>query len=186
MVALSGLWLPILVSAVVVFVASSVMHMILPYHRKDYGRMPEEEKILLAMREAGLKPGQYLFPFRTHEEMKSPEMMEKYKVGPVGMMTVIASGPTMMGKYLAMWFGYCLMVGFFVAYLTGTALGAGAAYLVVFRVAGMAAFLAYGVGQVSNGIWRGQPWGVTLKEAMDGLVYGMLTAGTFGWLWPRG
>lgn len=185
MVALSGLWMPVLISAVVVFVASSVMHMILPYHRKDYGKLPEEEKVLEAMRGAGVPPGQYMFPFRTHQEMDSPEVAEKFKRGPVGIMTVIPSGPMVMGKYLAMWFAYCLVVSLFVAYLTGQALGPGKAYLLVFRVAGMAAFLAYGVGQVSNGIWRGQPWGVTLKEAMDGFVYGMLTAGVFGWLWPR-
>jgi len=26
---------------------------------------------------------------------------------------------------------------------------------------------------------------MTIKEVVDGLIYGLLTAGTFGWLWPR-
>ena len=112
-------------------------------------------------------------------------MIEKYKQGPVGMMTVFPSGPPAMPKYLAMWFLYSVIIGFFTAYLTGRTVPAGAHYLVVFRVAGTAAFLAYGVGQLSNGIWKGQPWGITIKEVIDGLVYGLLTAGTFGWLWPR-
>jgi hypothetical protein len=90
-----------------------------------------------------------------------------------------------MGKYLAQWFVYCLIVGFVVAYLTGHTIGPFAPYRHVFRAAGTAAFLAYGVGNLSNGIWRGQPWSVVLKETFDGLIYGLLTAGTFGWLWPR-
>jgi len=33
MVPLTSLWAPILLSAVIVFVASSIMHMVLPFHR---------------------------------------------------------------------------------------------------------------------------------------------------------
>jgi len=185
MVPLTALWLPILLSAVIVFVASSIMHMLLPYHRSDYQQLPEEGKLLAALRAAGLKRGLYLFPFATHKEMKSPALMEKYKQGPVGMMTVLPSGPPVMPKFLGMWFIYCLIIGFFVAYLTGRTVTSGAHYLVVFRVAGTAGFLAYGLGHLSNGIWKGQPWGMTIKEVIDGLVYGLLAAGTFGWLWPR-
>jgi hypothetical protein len=29
------------------------------------------------------------------------------------------------------------------------------------------------------------PWSIVLKESFDGLIYSLLTAGTFGWLWPR-
>jgi hypothetical protein len=185
MVPLTALWLPILLSAIIVFVASSIMHMLLPYHRSDYQRLPGEDNLLAALRSAGLKRGLYIFPFCTHKEMKSPAVVEKYKQGPVGMMTVLPSGPPVMPKFLGMWFVYCLIIGFFVAYLTGRTVAPGAQYLVVFRVAGTAAFLAYGLGHLSNGIWKGQPWNVTIKEVIDGLVYGSLTAGTFGWLWPR-
>ena len=45
--------------------------------------------------------------------------------------------------------------------------------------------LAYGVGTLSNGIWKGQPWKIVILEAFDGLIYALLTAGVFGWLWPR-
>ena len=185
MVALTALWLPILLSAIIVFVASSIMHMLLPYHRGDYQKLPKEDELLSALRAAGLKRGLYIFPFATHQEMKSPALMEKYKQGPVGMMTVFPSGPPVMPKFLGMWFVYCLIIGFFVAYLTGRTVASGAHYLVVFRVAGTAAFLAYGLGHLSNGIWKGQPWSTTIKEVIDGLVYGLLTAGAFGWLWPR-
>jgi len=185
MVSLTALGLPIVLSAVIVFVASSIMHMLLPYHRSDYRQLPDEDKLLATLRGAGLKPGLYHFPFCTHKDMKSPTAMEKFKQGPVGMLTLLPSGPPAMPKFLGMWFAYCLIIGFVVAYLTGRTVEPGAQYLAVFRVAGTAAFLAYGLGNLSNGIWKGQPWGVTLKEAVDGLVYGLLTAGTFGWLWPR-
>ena len=185
MVPLTALWLPILLSAVIVFVASSIMHMLLPYHRSDYKQLPEEDKLLAALRAAGLKRGYYFFPFGTHKEMKSPAMVEKFKQGPVGTVTVMPSGPPAMPKFLVMWFAYCLLIGFFVAYLTGRTVAPGAHYLAVFRVAGTAAFMGYGLGNVSNGIWKGQPWGMVIKEVFDGLVFGSLTAGTFGWLWPR-
>jgi len=180
---LMALWLPILAAAVVVFVASSVMHMLLPYHKSDYKKLPDEEKALAALR--GVTPGQYVFPYCTHKEMNTPEVQEKLKQGPVGLMFVRPSGLPQMGKFLGMWFVFCVIVGVFVAYLTGHTVDPGAQYLKVFRVAGTAAFLAYGLGNLSNGIWKGQPWGVTIKEVVDGLVYGLLTAGVFGWLWPR-
>ena len=185
MVFLTTLWLPIVLSAVIVFAASSIMHMLLPYHHSDYGRLPDEDKLLAALRSAGLKRGLYVFPFGTHKDMKSPAMVEKYNQGPVGFMTVIPNGPPAMGKYMGLWFAYCLIIAFFVAYLTGHTVMPGADYLAVFRVAGTAAFMPYGLGQLSNGIWKGQPWSVVIKEVIDGLVYGLLTAGTFGWLWPR-
>jgi hypothetical protein len=185
MVSLTALWLPIVLSAVIVFVASSIMHMLLPYHKSDYRQLPDEDKLLAVLRAAGLKPGLYHFPFCTHSDMKSPAVMEKFKQGPVGMLTLFPSGPPAMPKFLGMWFAYCLVIGFFVAYLTGSTVAPGANYVAVFRGAGTAAFLAYGLGNLSNGIWKGQPWGVTLKEVIDGLVYALLTAGTFGWLWPR-
>ena len=185
MVPLTALWLPILLAAAIVFFARFIMHMVLPYHKSDCQKLPDEDKILAALRAAGLKRGLYVFPFCMPKEMKSPAMIEKYNQGPVGMLTVFPSGPPAMPKLLTMWFVYCLIIGFFVAYLTGHTVAPGARYLAVFRAAGTAAFLGYGLGNLSNGIWKGQPWSVTIKEAIDGLVYGLLTAGTFGWLWPR-
>jgi hypothetical protein len=92
MTPLSALWLPIVLSAVIVFVASSIMHMLLPYHRSDYEKLPDEDRVLAALRSAGLKRGLYVFPFTTHKDMKSPAVVEKYNQGPVGMLTVFHSG----------------------------------------------------------------------------------------------
>jgi hypothetical protein len=185
MVALTALWIPILLSAVIVFVASSIMHMVLPYHRSDYKKLPDEDNVLAALRKAGVSRGLYIFPHCTHKDMKSPETIEKQKQGPVGTLTVFPSGPPNMAKYLVTWFVYCVVVGIFTAYLTGRVLPSGTVYLAVFRVAGTVSFMAYGVGQLNDSIWKGQPWSNTIKHVFDGLIFGLLTAGTFGWLWPR-
>jgi hypothetical protein len=186
MVTITALWLPILVSAVIVFVASSVLHMVLPYHRSDYRKLPDEDRVLDALRAAGVTPGRmYHFPFCSHKEMNTPAAQERFKRGPVGLMQLIPSGAPAMGKYLGQWFVYCVVVGIFVAYLTGRTRAPGAHYLEVFRVAGVTAFLGYAAAQVQDSIWKGQSWAVTSKHLLDGLIYGLLTAGTFGWLWPK-
>jgi hypothetical protein len=185
MVSLTALWLPILLAAVIVFVASSVIHMVLKYHQSNYRQLPEEDKLLAVLRPAGLTPGLYNFPHCTHKDMNTPAIKEKFKQGPVGFLTIFPSGPVALPKFLGLWFAYCLLVGVFVAYLTGRTVPFGAQYRVVFRVAGTAAFLAYGLGPLVNGIWKGLPWSIVLKESFDGLIFALLIAGTFGWLWPR-
>lgn len=185
MVPLTALWLPILLEAIIVFLASSIIHMVLPYHKSNYRQLPDEDKVTAALRSANLTRGLYIFPFCTHQTMKTPEVQEKYKLGPVGFLTIYPPGPPAMPKFLIQWFVYCLIIGFFVAYITGRTVAPGTPYLAVFRVAGTVAFMAYGLGTLSNAIWKGQTWGMTIKEAFDGLIYGLLTAGTFGWLWPH-
>jgi len=112
-------------------------------------------------------------------------MLEKFKRGPIGMLTPRPNGAPAMGKFLGQWFVYCIVVGIFVAYLTGRTRPVGTPYLEVFRVAGASAFLAYSVALIQDAIWKGEDWGVTFKYVLDGLIYGLLTAGTFGWLWPK-
>src|SRR5215467_8236771 len=135
------LWLPIVLSAVIVFVASSIMHMVLPYHKSDYSQLPNEDQVLNGLRTANLKPALYVFPFCTHQNMKAPETMEKYKRGPVGFMTILPNEPPAMPKFLIQWFVYCLLVGFFAAYVTAHTLARGTDYLAVFRVVGAVAFM---------------------------------------------
>jgi hypothetical protein len=185
MVPLTALWLPIVLAAVIVFFASFVMHMLLKYHRGDYKQLPGEEKITAAIREAGVPRGLYMFPYTTHAEMKSEATKAKFEKGPVGTLNVRQSGPVVMGKFLGQWFVFCLIVSFFTAYIAAHTLALGVHYLEVFRVVGAVAFMAYGLGNLANGIWKGEPWGMVIKEIVDGLVYGLLTAGVFGWLWPR-
>ncbi|PYO84073.1 MAG: hypothetical protein DMD65_03865 [Gemmatimonadetes bacterium] len=117
--------------------------------------------------------------------MRSPQFVEKFKKGPVVMFTVFPGGSMSMGKNLVMWFLYSVVVGCFAAYVAGRALPAGAAYLQVFRFAGVTAFVAYSVALWQMSIWYHRSWVTTIKATVDGLIYALLTAGTFGWLWPR-
>lgn len=185
MVSLAALWLPILLSAVFVFVASSIIHMVLPYHKSDYKRLPDEEKVLGTLRAQNLKRGLYHFPHCTHENMKTPEVVEKFKEGPVGFVIVMPSGAPNMGKFLGLWFGYCLLIAVFVAYLTGHTVATGAAFPEVFRVAGTTAFMSYGLAILANGIWKGATASNVMKEFFDGIIYTCLVGAAFGWLWPH-
>jgi hypothetical protein len=185
-VSLPALWLAILLSGVIVFIASAVIHMVLPYHRSDYRKVPNEDRVMGALRAEHLAPADYMFPHAGGPEgMRNPAMIEKFKQGPIGILTVLPSGAPSMTKNLIQWFFYCLAVGIAVAYVAGRTLAPGADYLSVFRVSGSAAWLAFAGAQPWNAIWRGQPWSVTIKNIVDGLIYAALVAGVFGWLWPR-
>ena len=135
MVPILSLWAPILLSAVLAFLASAVLHMLLPWHRGDYKKLPNEDAVLDAMRKAGVSPGDYSFPrAASMKDMQTPEMQERYKRGPVGMMTVGPTGPPAMGRALVQWFIYCIVVCIVAAYVTGLVLPAGAEYRAVFRI----------------------------------------------------
>jgi hypothetical protein len=186
MVSLGSLWLPILLSAVLVFIVSAVIHMVLKYHNKDYTRLPNEDAVRAAIRSGNPAPAQYVIPYCPEmKDMEKPEVQQKFTEGPVAVINLMLPGVPRMGKYLVQWFIFSLVVSLIVAYVAGSATPPGARYLHVFRVVGATAFLAYAAGQVPAAIWMGKPWKVTWKEVFDGLVYGLVTAGTFGWLWPR-
>ncbi|HET8715526.1 MAG TPA: hypothetical protein VFM16_06865 [Holophagaceae bacterium] len=186
MVSLAHLWLPILLSAVFVFVASSLIHMVLKWHNSDYHGLGNEDEVRAAVRKADAAPGMYVIPYcKEMKDMGSEDMQRKFKEGPVGFLILRQPGPMAMGKNLVQWFLFCAVTSFFCAYLAGHVLPAGTPYLTVFRVIGTAAFMAYSFGSLSMAIWWGQPWGAALKDILDGLIYGLVTAGTFGWLWPH-
>jgi hypothetical protein len=117
--------------------------------------------------------------------MKSAPTIEKMKRGPVGFVTVLPSGPPAMGKNLVQWFLYCVVISIFAAYLSSRTLASGAAFVHIFRVVGILALLGYGAAHVQESIWGGRSWVVTFKHLFDSVIYAVLTAGTFGWLWPK-
>jgi hypothetical protein len=186
MTGLDALWLPILLSSVIVFVASSIIHMATPWHKGDYRKVPDEDKFLDALRPLAVPPGDYMAPRPSSmQEMKSPEFAEKMKKGPVLVLTVLPSGPMAMGRNLVLWFLFSVVVGIFSGYIAGRALPVGANYLQVFRFVGATAFLSYSVALWQMSIWYRRALSTTIKATVDGLIYALLTAGTFGWLWPR-
>lgn len=182
---LLDLWMPILVSAVFVFLASSVLHMMLPFHRSDWGGLDNEEEILEAIGKAKPTPGEYMFPYCTDmKELLGEEMTAKYAKGPVGTMTIRPNGTPSMGKPLGQWFLMCIGVSILCGLLGSMALMPGSAFGSVAKFIGLAAFGMYGMGNLTNSIWKNVPWITTAKFLFDGAVYGVVTALGFAWLWP--
>jgi len=186
MVGILALWLPILLSAVIVFVVSSIIHMASPWHKNDYPRMPNEDQLRSALRPLAIPPGDYMVPRpASREDLRSPEFAEKVRQGPNIIVTVLPNGPWSMKRNLSQWFLYALVVSVFAAYVAGRALPPGSPYLAVFRFVGTTAFIGYSVALWQMSIWYRRSWSISAKATVDGLIYGLLTAGTFGWLWPR-
>ncbi len=182
---LIDLWLPILASAVGVFFASSLLHMVLPIHRSDYRQLPDEEAVCAALRAGGAGPGHYVLPYcMDFKEMAGDEMQAKFNQGPVGFLTLKAPGMPQMGKTLGQWFVYSAFIATWVAYVADLSLNAGAGFTEVFRTAGTVGVLAYAFGTIPESIWKGLPWSVSLKYVFDGLTYGLVTGAVFGLLWP--
>jgi hypothetical protein len=119
MTGLSALWLRILVSSVIVFVASSLIHMVLPWHKSDYPKLPNEDRVRDALRPLAIPPGDYFIPRPSDSRSASPEFAEKMRQGPVVIFTVKPNGPMSMQRNLVMWFVYILVVGLFAAYVAG-------------------------------------------------------------------
>ena len=185
MVPFPELLVPIALSAVLVFVASSLIHMVVRWHNPDYRKLPNEDEVRAVIRKGAPPPGQYVVPHCLEGgEAATPEMQKKFAEGPIATVFVKPTGPMQLGPFLGKWFVYCIVVSAVVAYLTGAVLAPGTPYLTVFRVAGTAAWLAYAWEGPSSSIWKGQPWAVTAKNFVDGLVYAALTAGAFAWRWP--
>lgn len=186
MVSLAHLWLPIIVAAVFVFVASSLIHMVLKWHNSDYHALPHEEEVRTALRKDAPAPGQYVIPHcGDMKEMGKPEVQQKYKDGPVAFILVSPNGVPNMGKALGQWFVYALAVAFMAAYVASRTLAPGTHYLQVFRVVATVSFLTYVGGSIQMGIWMGKPWRSVAKDVLDGFIYGLVSGGAFGWLWPR-
>lgn len=182
-VALTSLWLPIVLSAVAVFIASALIWTVVQWHKGDWRRLPDEEAARQALK--GVPPGEYMVPYAgSGRERQSPEWQEKYKEGPAAMLTVLPHGSTAMSKTFVQWIAYCLLISLLVGYVAAASLQPGAEYLKVFQVTGTTAFLAYAGSVATGSIWFGHGWRRSVKEMIDGLVYGLLTAGFFGWLWP--
>ena len=185
MVSLSELLLPILLAATLVFFASFVIHMVLGYHAGDFAKAPSEDAVMDALRPFRLAPGDYALPKPPGPSaMKDPAYLAKWDRGPVAVMTVFPPGPMRMGKQLVMWFVFSVVVGLFCAYLGTLALPRGAAYMDVFQLTSTVAFIGYGLALWESSIWYYRSWSATLKNNIDALVYGLLTGGAFGWLWP--
>ena len=159
--------------------------MILPWHKNDYPKLPNEDKVMDALRPFNIPGGTYMAPQASGpKEMHTPEFKAKFEKGPVFMLSIWQNRTLSMTKNLVQWFIYSIVVGIFAAYVASRAVPAGAEYLHVFRFAGVTAFLGYSFASWQESIWYNRAWNLTFKSTIDGLLYALLTAGVFGWLWP--
>lgn len=180
-----SLWIPVIVSAVIVFIGSSILHMALTYHRADHNLLPNEDTVREALGKGKPAPGVYFTPYcREMKQMGEPATKAKFEHGPVAIITVLRNGTPAMPKHLTLWFAFSFFVSFVAAYVARHTLQPGADGMLVMRITGTVAFAAYGLSHVSDSIWKGQPWANTLRALFDGLIYAVLTGLTFRVLWP--
>lgn len=183
MVSLASLWLPIVLSAVAVFIVSMLIWMVIPWHKGDFQGLPDEPAARAALKDVA--PALYNIPHAAQrQDFGSPEHKKKLEEGPVAWLTIMPKGQPSLGKSLVQWLVGSLVVGFVVAYVASRTLAPGTDYLRVFQVTGTVAWLAYGWAYIQDAIWYGKPWGFVVKQLVDGLLYALVTAGMFGWLWP--
>jgi hypothetical protein len=182
---IGSLWLPGVVSAVAVFIVSSLVHMVLKYHRADYKRLSDEDSVAEAVRKAGPSPGVYFIPYCVEpSQMKDPAFRKKFEDGPVVGLIVRPNGAPGLGKNLAQWFLFCLLVSFVAAYVARHTLHPGTPGLEVMRITGTVAFAAYAFGYLQDSIWKGIPWSNSLRGLLDAALYSLATGLVFCWLWP--
>jgi len=184
MISLSQLWMPLLLSTVAVFLASSVIHMASPWHKNDYPRLPNEDAVMDALRPIGLAPGDYMFPRpQSMADMKSPEFVERVTRGPKVIMTVMPNGMTPMGGMFVQWIVYILVVTAIAAHLASRSVTASAPGAHVFHQVFLVAFAGYGLALFQLSIWYARSWSITIKSVIDGAIYAAITAAIFQWSW---
>jgi hypothetical protein len=184
-VPVTSLLLPTLLSAVLVFLASSIIHMVLKYHSKDYRKVEKEDELLDAFRRLNVGAADYCMPYAgSAEAMKDPAFLEKCKKGPTVLMTVIPGREIAMGAQLGQWFLYSVVISLMTGFIAGTVLPPGEDYHEVFHLCALVSFMGYAMALPPFSIWYKRNWGTTMRSMVDGLFYALLTAGTFGWLWP--
>lgn len=180
-----SLWLPVVVSAVAVWLVSAVLHMVLKYHRADYKQLADEEGAAAALRKAASAPGVYVIPYCTDmSKMKDPAFRKRYEDGPVALITLMRSGVPNMGKSLGQWLLFCFLVSFVTGYVARHTLGFDSDLLTVLRITGTVAFIGYGFGYFQDSIWKGIPWSNSLRGLLDAAIYGLVTGLVFRFLWP--
>jgi hypothetical protein len=183
---LAQLWIPIIVSAVLVFIASSLIHMVFKWHNSEYRKLPNEDAVRTVMRSGGATPGQYVIPHCADmKELKSPEMTQKFVEGPIAFLTLRPPGPPKMGGALGLWFALNVGVSVIAAYIAFKTMTPESTFYQVCRVTSAIGFMSYGIGSVTQGIWMGKPWSAVAKELLDAIIYAVILGCVFAWLWPR-
>ena len=185
---LTTLWLPIILSAVGIFIASAVIHMVLQWHQPDYKQFPNEEEVRRVLRAGNTQGGgEYTVPWcASPKDSGTPEMQKKFEEGPIGFLTLWPPGAKVnMGKTLGQWFAFTLVVAAIIGYVAYKAILVPETFGQVARLTGALAFFAYGAGSIPYGIWFGKPWKSVSKDVLDAAIYAVITGVAFGMLWTK-
>jgi hypothetical protein len=182
-VPLASLWLPILISAAAVWIASFLVWSVLPLHKNDFKSLPDEPAFTAALRGLNIPAGNYGFPDCKGSNRKDPEFVKRWKEGPSGMLNIWP--PISMGRNMVLTFVVYLVMSLLVAYIGSLALARGADKASAFRLLGAAGVLGYGFSFLPQGIWFA--WGrrALIQGLLDGIAYGLITGGVFALMWPR-
>ena len=181
---LAGLSIPILLSAIAVFVISLAGRLLIGHHKADWNELPEEGDTMEFLRKSGIKPGCYIFPLVHSKEHRTDELKEqRLEAGPWGTIHVWTSQGNL-GSRLLQTFTFHLVASFFIAYLGTLAIEPGAGFLKAFQVTGTAGILAYAFGGVPNAIWFSRHVRPAVLDVVDGICFGLITGVVFGLLWP--
>jgi hypothetical protein len=179
-------WLPILASAIGVFVASSLIHMVFKWHNSDYRALSNEAEVAAAIRAGAPAPGQYVIPHCPGmKDMANEATQAKFREGPVGFITLRPNGMPSMGSALGLWFAFTLLVATISAAIPLQIYGLGGERHAVAHLAALVTLLTYAGGSIQQGIWMGKPWRSVAKDLLDALIFAVVTAFAFAFLWPH-
>lgn len=188
MIPIASLLLPVLAAAVAVFILSTIVQNVFPWHKTDFGNVPDDDALMNAMRELKVTPGDYMVPSpRLPSGDRNPAFVEKWAEGPSVVMTVIPPSDNM-ARYLAQWFAFTLLVAAIAAWMTSTIVGRGGGNAnthAVFHYGAIITFLSYSLGAWPLSVWYHRKWSTAVKGAIDALLYGVATGLVFVWLWPK-
>ena len=182
-VELIALWFPILLTTVALFFSGFLCWAVLPNHKPDWRKLPNESEFLDKMAEMDIPAGNYAYPHAMDQQsMESDDYKKALERETFGTVQVWG-GPPKMGPNLACQVGFLLVTNFCLAYLSTLALGTDAGFMDVFRFVTTAAFLTYTAAVVPGTIWfKNRLTGYLI----DGVVQALIAGAIFGWLWPYG
>jgi hypothetical protein len=185
MTPITSLVLPILVAAVAVFVLSLIVQTAMPWHKSDFGNVPDDDAFITAIRQLNIPPGDYTVPSpRLPGGGRNPEFVEKWAKGPSVTMTVIPPSANM-GRYMGQWFAFTVLVAAIAGWVTGTIVRPAGDAHAVFHYGAIITFLCYSLGAWPLSIWYHRKWSTAFKSAFDAILYGVATGMVFSWLWPN-
>ena len=180
---LINLWLPIILSAVALWVASSVFWTALPHHNQDFDPLPDEDAMMKSVTQLEIPPGRYLFPYPYHPGADRKALMEKYTQGPRG--SLVTWDMPNMGKNLGLTFVYFLLISAVTAYVAWAAIGGQEAltFSKVLQIVGGIGVLVFCSSGQLHAIWFPRRM---IMEFVDGIAYGLIIGLIFASLWSYG